>query len=69
MANYIINRKEDSKGYNEVHTTICNHLPDYINRVDIGWHSTAIDAVNYAKTIGWKSADGCYFCSEEAHHG
>ena len=69
MPNYIINRQEDEKGLNEVHTTNCNHLPLSNNQVSIGWHADAISAVAYAKQNGWSKADGCYYCCNEAHHG
>ncbi len=67
MPNYIINKEADDKGYNEVHTTTCYRLPAVQNQVDIGWHANAIEAVAYAKSQGWTWADGCYYCSKEAH--
>ena len=39
------------------------------NQVSLGWHSDAVAAVSYAKALDWKSADGCYYCCEEAHNG
>lgn len=69
MAYYIINRNPDSNGRNEVHTTSCGHLPLFKNQVSLGWHSDAVAAVAYAKRLGWKNADGCYYCCEKAHHG
>lgn len=69
MPNYIINSNADHKGYNEVHETTCNHLPNYSNRIDLGWHINATSAVSYAKMNGWRHADGCYYCCEEVHHG
>lgn len=69
MPNYIINKNEDSNGFNEVHDISCGHLPLIQNQVSIGWHSDAKSAVSYAKINGWKHADGCYYCCEEAHHG
>ena len=69
MAYYIINKNEDDKGRNEVHTTTCGHLPLVQNRVSLGYFSDGKAAVSYAKSIGWKKADGCYYCANEAHKG
>lgn len=69
MPNYIINTNTDEKGYNEVHTTECYHKPEIQNQKSLGWHSNATDAVNYAKNNGYPSADGCYYCCNEAPHG
>lgn len=69
MPNYLINKNDDSKGYNEVHKTDCIHLPEYQNRVNLGWFSNDTEAVNYAKTHGYPHADGCYYCCNSAHHG
>ena len=67
MNHYIINKNADSKGYNEVHTTSCDHLPASENQVDLGYHVDSVSAVAYAKLSGWKNADGCYHCCREAH--
>lgn len=69
MPNYIINTNTDSNGYNEVHNTSCNHLPEVANQVSLGYHIGAEAAVSYAKSVGYKNADGCYYCCNEAHHG
>lgn len=69
MTYYIINKNEDNKGNNEIHNTSCGHLPLAQNQVSLGWQNDAKSAVSYAKSIGWKNADGCYYCCEEAHHG
>lgn len=69
MPKYIINKNEDVKGYNEVHETSCNHLPAVNNQVSLGYHADAKSAVSYAKLTGYKNADGCYYCCNDAHHG
>ena len=69
MAKYIINSNRDEKGLNEVHTTECFRLPNLQNRIPLGNFSNAIEAVNYAKIHGWPNADGCWYCSPEAHRG
>ncbi len=70
MPNYIINVNEDEKGYNEVHNeTTCSHLPATYNRKTLGNFSNEIDAVSYAKRIGYTNADGCAHCCPLAHKG
>jgi len=69
MPNYIINKNQDDNNRNEVHTTSCNHLPLAKNQASLGSHPDAKSAVSYAKLLGWKNADGCYYCCNEAHHG
>ena len=69
MANYVLNKNSDSNGRNEVHTTTCSYVPLLQNQVSLGWHTNGVSAVNYAKSIGWKNSDGCYYCCKEAHNG
>lgn len=69
MPNYIINKEKTDGHYNEVHTSTCVHKPEVWNQEDLGWHADETDAVAYAKRIGYKDADGCYFCCERAHRG
>lgn len=69
MPYYIININQDKKGLNEVHTTECTRKSKPENSVSLGYHSNAKAAVNYAKLNGWKEADGCYYCCNEAHKG
>lgn len=69
MPNYIINKNSDNNGNNEVHTTTCAHLPLSSNQEQLGWHLNGTYAVAYAKSIGWKNADGCKHCAFEAHNG
>lgn len=69
MPVYYINTNKDSKGYNEVHKHGCSWLTKAYSKVKLGEFSNATAAVNYAKRIGWKDADGCYFCCPEAHNG
>lgn len=69
MANYIVNRNQDFKGYNEVHITSCGHLPETQNQVQLGWFSDAKGAVSHAQAMGYPNADGCYYCCIEAHKG
>ncbi len=68
MPQYIINKNQDDKGYNEVHKQDCLFLPEEKNRASLGTFADEIQAVNYAKSIGY-NADGCYHCCPKAHHG
>ena len=68
MDIYYINKNNDGKGYNEVHTSNCNYLPEEKNRIYLGVFSDEIQAVNYAKAKGY-NADGCYYCCPKAHRG
>lgn len=69
MPDYIINTQKTDDYYNEVHTTTCAHRPSVYNQESLGWHINAVSAVEHAKRIGYPYADGCRFCSSEAHHG
>lgn len=69
MPYYIINRNSDEKGLHEVHTISCTHEPKPTNIANLGFFANGINAVAYAKSIGWTTADGCKFCAPEAHHG
>lgn len=66
---YIINKKQDNKNNNEVHTTECAHLPESLNQVSLGAFDNGEQAVKYAEEHGYPNADGCYHCCNEAHHG
>lgn len=69
MTNYLINDNKDSNGCNEVHTIDCVYGKRAVNTIALGSFDNAVKAVNYAKAIGYSNADGCYFCSKEAHKG
>lgn len=66
---YTINREKTDGKYNEVHTITCSRLPVVSNRINLGDFNNAIEAVNYAKSIGFHYADGCYYCCREANRG
>ena len=69
MKKYYINISNLSNpGFdNEVHHQKCHKLPFKENRKYLGEFSNGIQAVRYAKQIGYKNADGCKLCSPEAH--
>ena len=67
---YYINLNTTNPGnHNEVHTENCRYLPAARNRDYLGSFSNARAAVQYAKSIGYPNADGCFYCCREAHKG
>jgi len=74
MAKYILNKRmQGSKsGKNfEVHNEeTCGHLPDPVNRLDLGMHPDCHSAKAHAKSKYPKNAkdiDGCFYCSNPCH--
>lgn len=72
MSQYIVNKNAQSNGDHEVHKSPRSECtsPRYplpSNQVDLGWFSNCAEAVEKAKGIGYKAADGCYYCSYECH--
>ena len=68
MHSYYINLNKDLNGFNEVHQNTCFYFQLANNKVFLGNFPNAIAAVSYAKTHGYPKADGCYYCSKEAHY-
>ena len=67
---YYYNKNLDNKGNHEVHTKDCSHLPNYDNRVMIGYESDCKSAIDRAKSeTGRQNFDGCYWCCRECHTG
>ncbi len=70
MTKYIINSNNDENGRHEIHkANYCNHLPAPKNQKHLGWFSTPAEALKYAKTHGYPTADGCYYCCNPIHRG
>ena len=69
MYRYYINLTKDIHGRNEIHKESCSYLKIAKDKAYIGIFNNAIEAVSYAKKLGYHSADGCYYCSLEAHRG
>lgn len=67
MFTYYINKTKDSNGKNEVHKSTCYWLHIANSTQILGEFNNGIEAVNYAKTIGYSNADGCKNCAPEAH--
>ena len=70
MPNFIVNSNK-YQGHHEVHdiSRTCNnpHYPLPQNRVSLGWFSTCHGAVAAANAMGYKPADGCYWCARACH--
>lgn len=71
MKNYYLNTNTtgNPNGNNEVHTGTCQFLPAVHNRRYLGLFSNGVQAVQYAKNLGYSKADGCAVCCPEAHKG
>lgn len=69
MSSYYLNKKTDTNpgNNNEIHVEGCKRMPSIENRVYLGVFNNGVEAKNYAKSIGYSKADGCYLCSPEAH--
>lgn len=70
MPNYCVNKNAQPTGEHEVHNldAFCNHLPDYSNRLDLGWHIDCQSAVRKAKEH-YNNVDGCAYCCPTCNHG
>lgn len=71
MANYIVNRRTDSRGFHEVHNLDAAQgcLPNAENRIALGVHYSCQSAVASAKANGYTPADGCFYCAYACHSG
>lgn len=76
MPEYVVNkmRQYDNKGklYYEVHQYPKSNCasPDYPtleNQQRIGTLNNCAEALARAESIGYKQADGCYYCCRECH--
>ena len=63
MPNYCVNKNAQPTGEHEVHNldANCNHLPDPVNRLSLGWHADCHSAVRKAKET-YSDVDGCAYC-------
>jgi len=74
MSYYLVNSNAQPNGDHEVHRSSRSEctspkypLPE--NQVDLGWFSGCADAVMEAKRRGYRTANGCYYCSNLCHTG
>ncbi|MBD2802460.1 hypothetical protein ID854_18930 [Xenorhabdus sp. M] len=65
--NYYVHTQTDNHGDYEVHREGCTHMPLTRNREYLGNFSTCVLAVAKAKQLGYRTADGCYWCSPSCH--
>ena len=66
MTTYYVNKKAQSNGDHEVHTSTCTYLPSEENKQYLGIFSNCRDAVRKAKEY-YRQSNGCYYCSRECH--
>lgn len=68
MPQYYINKNEQANGDHEVHQDPCNFMPDWANRVNLGYHLNCHSAVAQARNT-WPNAriNGCYYCCNPCH--
>lgn len=68
MPQYIVNTNAQPNGDHEVHRTdTCTRLPLPRHQEALGWHHGCASAVAAAKGKGYRTANGCYYCSSECH--
>lgn len=68
MAEYCVNRNQQSNGDHEVHRRGCNYWPDPANVSPLGDHPSCHSAVRKAKEKhpAWH-INGCFYCSQPCH--
>lgn len=67
MKNYYINLNRQSTGEHEIHTDKCIFFSSIVNKKYLGIFNNAIEAKEYALSIGYTVVDGCFYCCSEAH--
>lgn len=69
MPSFYVNKNAQNNGDHEVHETNsdCSHHADLANRHDLGNFSSCKGAVQEAKRLGYKKANGCYYCCNDCH--
>ena len=70
MKRYIVNQNATfNPGYHhEVHTQEHADQLEIRDRIELGWFTNEIEAVEYAKRY-YFNADGCATCCPKAHKG
>lgn len=73
MPNYIVNKNAQfDSGDHEVHLSPRSQCPsprypEPANREDLGSHVDCRGAVAEAKRRGYRTANGCFYCSTSCH--
>jgi hypothetical protein len=66
MDYYYVNKKAQSNGDHEVHTSNCTYMPSAENRLYLGYLSSCAEAVREAKKT-YPQSNGCYYCCRACH--
>lgn len=62
---YYINRNEQPEGEHEIHDSHanCPHPPLSVNRIDLGWFDSCVEAVKEGRTLfPYSQVNGCAYC-------
>ena len=65
MKKYYVNENEQSNGDHEIHVPGCQYFPSYYEY--LGEFDNCKDATEKAKNIGYRNANGCYYCNRDCH--
>ena len=63
---YYVNKNAQANGDHEVHTTGCSYMPNSVNRIYLGEHSSCRTAVSEARKH-YRQVNGCYYCARDCH--
>ncbi len=66
MEKYYVNTNAQQNGDHEVHKEGCKFLPEFSNRIDLGYHPNCQSAVQKAK-VSYSRSNGCYYCCNACH--
>ena len=69
MGGYYVNPNRQSSGDYEVHLQGCYWLSLVSGPVYLGWFSSCAPAVATAANLGYRPANGCYYCARACHTG
>lgn len=65
-SHYYVNKNAQANGDHEVHRRGCSYFPDEENLIYVGLHDSCGPAVRAAKKH-YRTANGCYYCSNPCH--
>ena len=66
MKLYYVNKKANSNGDHEVHSSECNFLKIIAKKMYLGLFYSCKEAIANAKKT-YKQSNGCYYCCNECH--
>lgn len=66
---YYVNMNDQSNGDYEVHKDGCSWLDKVENKKYLGDFSDCREAVAKAKSLGYETANGCYYCCNACNTG